>query len=76
MRNRRERVNRFDMKSPMNDCPSYLRGVQDYLKQIPCVRWEKVVDIQRQMTSGDWPPESDQIADRILFEHLLGPLQP
>ena len=59
----------------MNECQTCSRALQDYLNRVPGVRPEKIADIARWMASGDWPPGSDQIADRLLFEHLLGPLQ-
>jgi hypothetical protein len=75
MKNRRKSVIEFATKPPMNEYQSCTRGVRDYLKQVPCIRREKISDIQRRLAAGAWSPGSDQIADRILFEHLLGPLQ-
>jgi len=49
--------------------------LRDALARIPCVRREKVSDTQRLMASAHWPPRCDLIADRILFEHLMDPLE-
>jgi len=75
MKTRRQSVSGFE-PPPVNDRPFCLRGVQDHLRRVPCVRSEKIADIRRWMESGEWPPGPDLIADRILVEHLLGPLQP
>jgi hypothetical protein len=49
---------------------------REYLKAIPCIRWEKVSDTRKLMASGQWVPRSDTLVERILAEHLLDPIHP
>jgi len=60
----------------MGDGQPVSHRVQEVLDGVPCIRWEKVTRMQRLMASEEWPPRGDKLVDRMLFEHLLGPLQP
>jgi len=48
-------------------------GVQQYIEQVPAVRWDKVSDVRQQLSSGCWQPVSEVIVDKILYEHLIEP---
>jgi hypothetical protein len=61
---------------PTNEGRPCAGMVREYLKEIPCIRWEKVSDMRKLMASGQWAPQSDSLVERILAEHLLDPLQP
>jgi hypothetical protein len=49
--------------------------IVEYVHDLPDVRWERVMDIQWLLASGNWRPGSDEIAEKILCEYLLLPLQ-
>jgi len=60
----------------MDEGKPYSLRIRDCMDGIPSVRWEKVARIQRLMASDHWPPRGEAVVDRLLFEHLLGPLHP
>jgi len=47
--------------------------VHEYLKEVSCIRWNKVTDLRRQIDCGNWRPEAEKVAERILRVHLLQP---
>ena len=77
MKNPQRTANPFGTKTLMNDRQPESNRIQEVLNGIPNIRWEKVSSMQRLMASEQWPPlDDDTLVDRMLCEHLLGPLQP
>ena len=74
MRKRKISPRQLEKNGEVKDFPSESCGVLDYMKTIPSVRKEKVLNIQRLLATGQWLPQSKKIADKILNEHLLRPV--
>lgn len=49
----------------------YFPRVFEYLREIPCVRREKVNRMRRKLACGVWDPGSKKVAEKILSEHLF-----
>ncbi len=47
--------------------------VHEYLKEVSCVRRNKVTDLRRQIDCGNWRPGAEKVAERILRTHLEKP---
>ena len=47
--------------------------VFEYVRRVPDIRRDKVLEMRRRISSGSWNPKSTRIAEKILIEHLSGP---
>ncbi len=50
-----------------------LDWVREYVRRIPDIRREEVIEMRRRISAGSWNPKSTRIADKILDEHLPVP---
>jgi len=79
MKNRRQTAtaprNGIGLKALLVDTDTISPMIREALDGVPCVRWERVSRMRRLMASPEWPPRGENLVDRILFEHLLGPMR-
>ena len=44
--------------------------VKEQFGNVPEIRWDKVSNFRRMLAEKDWNPDSEEIAEKILLEHL------